>query len=180
MGRAADGAWACARGAVLELPSLSLSCSSRPSLARRAVLSHAAQPTNRVAEYGCSIGIAECGCIVRMTFEQPSTSPLDLRAPCSCGMMFIPNDDALEKKCREVFEAVAKAENFKASPVGRAGEAGLAASIRTVQRSGAAAAVAVRRHLCGSCLHALDCSALLTVRPGLLRRLSPGAMCPWT
>lgn len=30
-------------------------------------------------------------------------------------MMFIPNDDALEAKCKEIFEAVAKAENFKAS-----------------------------------------------------------------
>jgi glutamate synthase (ferredoxin) len=29
------------------------------------------------------------------------------------GMMFIPNDDALEAKCKEIFEAVAKAENFK-------------------------------------------------------------------
>jgi hypothetical protein len=28
-------------------------------------------------------------------------------------MMFIPNDDALEAKCRAVFEQVATAENFK-------------------------------------------------------------------
>lgn len=30
-------------------------------------------------------------------------------------MMFIPNNDALEAKCREIFEAVAKAEDFKVS-----------------------------------------------------------------
>ncbi len=38
--------------------------------------------------------------------------------PCSVGMMFIPNDDALEAKCKEIFEKVAKAENFKASRQG--------------------------------------------------------------
>ena len=33
--------------------------------------------------------------------------------PCSVGMLFIPNDDALEAQCRAVFERVAAAENFK-------------------------------------------------------------------
>lgn len=28
-------------------------------------------------------------------------------------MLFIPNDDALEAKCKEIFEKVAQAENFK-------------------------------------------------------------------
>ncbi|KAL4447262.1 hypothetical protein ABPG77_007295 [Micractinium sp. CCAP 211/92] len=34
-------------------------------------------------------------------------------ATTGVGMLFIPNDDALEAKCKEIFEAVAKAENFK-------------------------------------------------------------------
>jgi hypothetical protein len=32
------------------------------------------------------------------------------------GMMFIPNDDALEAQCKEIFDKVAKAENFKVGP----------------------------------------------------------------
>ncbi|KAL4550629.1 hypothetical protein Ndes2526B_g08744 [Nannochloris sp. 'desiccata'] len=32
---------------------------------------------------------------------------------CGVGMVFIPNDDAVEKKCREIYENVAKAEGFK-------------------------------------------------------------------
>ena len=50
-------------------------------------------------------GLRAAGCLA----DRPA-APL----PCSVGMMFIPNDDALEAKCKEIFEAVAKAENFKA------------------------------------------------------------------
>lgn len=32
---------------------------------------------------------------------------------CSVGMMFIPNSDAAEIQCKEIFEKVAAAENFK-------------------------------------------------------------------
>lgn len=39
-----------------------------------------------------------------------------LPPPRSMGMMFIPNDDALEAQCKEIFDKVAKAENFKVGP----------------------------------------------------------------
>ena len=39
--------------------------------------------------------------------------PLPWDAFCSVGMLFVPNDDALEAKCKEIFEKVAAAEDFK-------------------------------------------------------------------
>lgn len=53
--------------------------------------------------------------------------------PCRVGMMFIPNDDALEAKCKEIFEKVAKAENFKASRLLLALAAQLARTKRACQ-----------------------------------------------
>lgn len=38
---------------------------------------------------------------------------MGLRRSCSVGMVFIPDDDAVEAKCVQILEEVAKAENFK-------------------------------------------------------------------
>lgn len=68
---------------------------------------------------------------------------LHARPCCSVGMLFIPNDDALEAKCKAIFEAVAKAENFKVG--GASGRCQLDVQQRQRQRAGWPAGCEARR-----------------------------------
>ena len=186
--------WALFKAEMPQLKEENTGCAPAPApLARRAAAGGRGAAAGRQAIVRC--------CCTGLPPGSPGArrcQPTRASSNRSVGMLFIPNDDALEARCKEIMEGVAKAENFKARsgglpparrcrrvPAG-CGVLGAAVAPRRLARlppAGARAAAGGGAAGAAAAGRPQDerLTRLRAWRPALCpRRWWAGARCPWT